>query len=128
MNKLIGATAALVVLLGAGAAYYFSQMNTQGNYGPAAPRTDAADVPVDWLLSEGELALGNQNIMTPVGVNLKLLVDSDKADAIEISGLGVRTDLAADAVTPVYFNIYKSGQFAVRLSSSGEILGRITGK
>ncbi|MGJ8668374.1 MAG: hypothetical protein ACSHXK_02700 [Oceanococcus sp.] len=125
MNKISGAILAVTLVAGGGTAYYISQSQSQTDFGAASPRVDSADISIDWLLSEGELTLGNQEIGTPLGVNLKLLVDSDRADSIEIEGLGVRMPLAADAITTIHFNAHKAGRFPIRLSSTGEALGRV---
>lgn len=119
---------ALVVLLAAGGGgyYYLNSGASQGSdLGKAAPSADAADVTFEWFLTEGELSLGNEEIRAPKGINVILAIDSDAADSIEISGLGVRAALAADSMTPIRFHAYKSGRYQVRLDSTGRAIGSL---
>lgn len=115
----------LVVVAAAAAWWLWGQGSNTAGQGAAAPQAGVADIPMDWFLTEGELALGNENIRTPQGVNVLLKVDSDDADHLFIKGLNVQKDLLPDQVTEIYFNAHKLGHFEIMLKSTGSKIGSL---
>ncbi len=125
MRKVLIAVVVIGALGGAGAGFWMMKASGNADFGKASPSADAADIPIDWFLTEGELSLGNAEIRTPAGVNVRLAVDSDAADLLVIDGLGVRAPLLADQESIVRFLAYKTGRYNIVLQSTGQTLGTL---
>ena len=116
---------AVAVLLGGG--YFFATQNGAATaLGESAPRPDAARVNFDWALSEGELMLGTADMNVPLGINVLLEIDNDRADTLVVKGYDTQFELPQDSVVTVEFYTHKKGRYQVALASSGQTLGSLT--
>lgn len=109
---------------GAGGAWWLMQGGGAG-LGPATPKADVSLVNFDWVLAEGELLQGTEELEVPLGINVALEVDNDLDDVLVIDGYDVEFELEESSVVPIDFNAYQKGRFPIRLKSSDHKLGTL---
>ena len=97
--KKIAVLALGVFVLAATALAWFMTSSSGGISGAAKPDEAAVTLDVEWFIGEGELVLGTNQLRIPLGMNVKLLIDSDAAYTLTIEDYGVHAELLADQVT-----------------------------
>lgn len=123
--KKIAVLALGVFVLAATALAWFMTSSSGGISGAAKPDEAAVTLDVEWFIGEGELVLGTNQLRIPLGMNVKLLIDSDAAYTLTIEDYGVHAELLADQVTAVHFHAHTLGSYRILLQGQERPLGEL---
>lgn len=126
-----GASTSAMVVAQAGGSYYDPVRDVIVN-APATPvnRGQAAIGPAlgstfEFVVRNGQLVAGPQQIAVDHGAEVTLVVDSNSADALRVDGYNLVAPIVPGRPVLVTFTAEQPGRFPYRLDSTGEAIGVI---
>lgn len=88
----------------------------------ATPDIPAAPIIVELTVSDGVVAPGNNEVLVPLGSEVRLLITSDTDEQAHVHGYELTLDLPANQQAELEFTADVPGIFEVELHEGGQLL------